>query len=152
MVKRSRKSRENGKDESDVASKGGVDIPADNSQFKEEGNGEGKRNTKAMDVDVCKLEVRSLEEIKDLTTTLIIKAKDGKLVFGAINGEKHAKIPTTIEDLIDFKVEDTPLGNDDAVKLNGEVKFSPPHGLHALVGEIREPQVVGCIPASAAVV
>lgn len=135
-----------------AAGKDGADIPADNSQEKkEEENGE----TKVMDVDVSKVEVPPIEETKEVTAeTLTDKAEDDKVVSEGINGEKPVETPTepVIKDAIESKVENIPVGNGDAEKLNGEAEIPPSQGLHALVGEVPKAQEVEGPPAPETVV
>lgn len=135
-----------------AAGKDGADVPAED---KEEENGEDNGDIKAMDVDVSKVEVPSVEETKEVTAeTLTDKAEDEKVVSEGINGEKPVETPTepVIEDAVETKVEDIPVGNGDAVKPNGEAEIPLPQGLHALVGDVPKPQEVEGPPAPETVV
>lgn len=143
VVKRSRKSREHGKDGIDVASKDRADIPADCFQGKEEEYGFDKGESNDINLDVSKVEVPSVEESKEVTAvTLIDVAEDKKVVPGGISGEKPAETSTVIEDTKESKVEEIPVGINELGKPNEEAELSPPQCLTALVGEIPKRQEV----------
>lgn len=133
VMKRSRKSRENGKDEND--GKGGP-ISSD----KEKENGEGNGETKAMDVDASEVEIPAAEETKEMTAdTIAEKSEDEKPVS---TEPLDAPPEPSVEVAAASIVVDAPEGNGAVEKAIEVVEIPPPQGIHALVGEVPKPQGV----------
>lgn len=129
-VKRSRKSRENGKDEKDGAGeeadvKAGTENGAHGAaDEKVEENGKDKEETKAMDVDVPGEEVAAVEKTVEATTEgSSEKAEDVKVESGESNGGKSAEVPAeaSMKDGEESKAAEEAARNGDAEKSsNGE--------------------------------
>lgn len=136
-----------------AAGKDGAGIPSQDK--KEEENGQDNGEIKAMDVDASKVEVPPVEETKEVTAeTLNDKTEGEKIVSEEINGEKPVETPTepVIENAVESKVEEIPVGNGDAEKPKVEAEIPPSQGIHALVGEEPKPQEVAGPPAPETVV
>lgn len=121
VLKRSRKSRENGKDDTD-----GKGEPI--SSEKEKENGEGNGETTAMDVDAP-----AAEEIKELNADPIAEKSEDDKPASTEPSEAVAAAPIAV---------DVPEGNGAVEKASEVVEIPPPQGIHALIGEVPKPQVV----------
>lgn len=153
VVKRSRKSRDNGKDESDAgAGKDDGDVNAVTKNGVHEPAEKKVEEKEAMDVDARKAEGGGEEEGKDVTTeSASDKVEDEKVVSEGIDVEKPVEAATEASTKGEgkSKVEGKGVGNGDAEKASEEAgekvevaEEARSEDTPATIGEVGKPEAV----------